>query len=95
MATRFDSKVSISPDVMVRQVGSEAVVLDLKTEKYLGLDEVATSMWQALTNSESVEAAYQILAADFDVEGVQLRRDLDDFVQELLKLGLIEAGEKG
>ena len=94
MLTRFDSKVSLSPDVMVREVGGETVVLDLKTEKYLGLDEIATSMWQALTAAESVEAAYEVLAANYDVEGEQLRRDLDDFIQELIKLGLIEVREK-
>ena len=94
MLTRFDSKVLLSPDVMVREVGGEIVVLDLKTEKYLGLDEVATSMWQALTAAESVEAAYEVLAAEFDVEGEQLRRDLDEFIQELIKLGLIEVREK-
>jgi hypothetical protein len=95
MLTRFDSKVSIPPEVMVREVGGESVVLDLKTEKYLGLDDVATSMWQALTTAESVEAAYKVLAANFDVEGEQLRHDLDDFVQELIKLGLIDVGDKG
>ena len=94
MVTRFDSKVSLSPDVMVREVGGETVVLDLKTEKYLGLDEIATSMWQALTAAESVEAAYEVLAANYDVEGEQLRRDLDDFIQELIKLGLIEVRVK-
>jgi len=94
MLTRFDSKVLLSPDVMVREVGGEIVVLDLKTEKYLCLDEVATSMWQALTAAESVEAAYEVLAAEFDVEGEQLRRDLDEFIQELIKLGLIEVREK-
>jgi hypothetical protein len=93
MVTQFDAKISISPDVMIRQVGGESVVLDLKTERYLGLDEVATSMWQALTRAESIEAAFQSLLTEFDVEGQQLRRDLDEFVQELLQLGLIELGK--
>lgn len=93
MLTRFDSKVSISPDVMVREVGGESVVLDLKTERYLGLDDVATSMWQAVTAADSVQAAYEQLAGSFDVEGEQLRSDLDNFVQELLRLGLVEVGD--
>ena len=93
MLTRFDSKVSISPDVMVREVGGESVVLDLKTERYLGLDEVATTMWQAVTAAESVQAAYEVLAANFDVEGEQLRSDLDNLLQELIQLGLIEVGD--
>ncbi len=93
MLTQFDSKMSISPDVMIRQVGGESVVLDLKTERYLGLDEVATSMWLALTKAESIEAAYQSLLTEFDVGDEQLRTDLDEFVQELLQLGLIGLGK--
>jgi hypothetical protein len=95
MLTPFNAKVSVPAEVMIREVGGESVVLDLKTEKYLGLDDVATSMWQALTTADSVEGAYKALAANFDVEGDQLRRDLDDFVQELIKLGLIDVGDQG
>jgi hypothetical protein len=94
MVTQFDLKVSVSPDVMIRQVGGESVALDLKTERYLGLDETATRMWEVLTAAESVEAAYTVLAGEFDVDGEQLRRDLDDFIQELLQLGLIQLGNK-
>ena len=90
MVTPFDSKISVSPDVMVRQVGGESVVLDLTTERYLGIDEVGTRMWQLLFGADSIEAAYRSLLAEFDVEDEQLRRDLDDFVQELLQLGLIQ-----
>jgi len=94
VVTQFESRVSASPDVMVRQVGEESVVLNLKTEQYMGLDDIATSMWNALTTSESVEAAYKGLAANYDVDGEQLRRDLDDFVQELIRLGLIAVGDQ-
>jgi hypothetical protein len=58
------------------------------------LDEVATNMWQALTAADSVEAAYEVLAANFDVEGEQLRGELGEFIQGLSKLGLIEVGQK-
>lgn len=92
--TQFDSRVSVSPDVMVRRVGAESVLLDLKTERYLGLDEIGSDMWQSLTESESVEAAYQSLLRKFDVEGEELKRDLDEFVQELLSLGLVGFASK-
>jgi hypothetical protein len=94
MVTEFNAKVSISSEVMIRHVGGESVVLDLKSERYLGLDEIATQMWQALTSSESIEAAYTALLTEYDVTGERLRADLDDFVQELLQLGLIELGNQ-
>ncbi len=75
---------------MVRQVGEESVLLDLKTERYLGLDDVSSRMWQVLTNGASIDSAYQTLLAEFDVNPERLRNDLDEFVQELLKLELVQ-----
>ena len=75
---------------MVRLVGDEAVLLDLKTERYLGLDNVSARIWQVLTEGGSVQSAYETLLAEFDVDPERLRTDLEEFVQELLQLGLVE-----
>ena len=90
MSTSFTSSITISPDVMVRQVGEESVLLDLRTERYLGLDDVSSRRWEVLTNGVAIDSAYQTLLAEFDVDPERLRNDLDDFVQELVKLGLVQ-----
>jgi hypothetical protein len=90
MSISFDSTVSISPDVMVRKVGEESVLLDLKTERYLGLDDVSARFWDLLTSGGSIQSAYETLLNEFEVDPERLRNDLDDFVQELTELGLVE-----
>ena len=75
---------------MVRQVGDEAVLLNLKTEQYLGLDDVSSRIWQVLTAGGTVQAAYDTLLAEFDVDSERLRTDLEEFVEELLQFGLVE-----
>ena len=90
MPTPFDSVVSVAPDVLIRSVGEESVVLNLQTEHYLGLDDISTRIWHLLTGGNSIQSAYQAVLAEYDVDPEQLRQDLDDFVQELLQLGLIE-----
>jgi len=75
---------------MVRNVGDEAVLLDLKTERYLGLDSVSARIWQVLTGGGSVQSAYETLLAEFDVEPDRLHSDLEEFVQELFQFGLVE-----
>jgi hypothetical protein len=77
---------------MIRQVGDEAVLLDLKTERYLGLDAVSNRIWQVLTAGGTVQAAYDTLLAEFDVDPERLRKDLEEFVQQLLQFGLVEQG---
>lgn len=77
---------------MIRQVGDEAVLLDLKTERYLGLDAVSNRIWQVLTAGGTVQAAYDTLLAEFEVDPERLRKDLEEFVQQLLQFGLVEQG---
>jgi hypothetical protein len=75
---------------MVRKVGEESVLLDLKTERYLGLDDVSARFWDLLTSGEPIQSAYDKLLEEFEVEPERLRNDLDAFVQELIQFGLIE-----
>jgi hypothetical protein len=84
------SRVSVAPDVLFRVVGDESVLLNLKTEMYLGLDSVGTRIWHVLTDSPSLEDAYATLLGEYEVEPGRLREDLHEFVQELLAQGLLE-----
>ena len=93
MAIAFDSTISISPDVMIRKVGEESVLLDLKTERYLGLDDVSARFWDLLTSGGSIQSAYETLLTEFEVDPERLRNDLDDFVQELVQFGLVEQSQ--
>ena len=93
MALAFDSTISVSPDVMIRKVGEESVLLDLKTERYLGLDDVSARFWDLLTNGDSIQSAYETLLAEFEVDPERLRNDLNDFVQELVQFGLVEQSQ--
>ena len=90
MAHSFSSRVSVAQDVLFRIVGEEAVLLNLKTELYLGLDPVGTRMWNVLVEASSIQAAYDALLLEYEVEPSRLREDLDEFLGKLLEQGLIQ-----
>jgi hypothetical protein len=90
MVIPFSTRISIPPDVLVSALAGESVLLNLKSEKYFGLDEVGTRMWGALTTSNSIQEAYETLLAEYDVEAELLRRDLSDLIERLAEQGLIE-----
>jgi hypothetical protein len=92
MTHAFSARVRVAPDVMFRLVGDEGVLVNLNTERYLGLNAVGTRMWTALGNAASIEAAYQQLLQEYDVDPARLRADLDEFVERLLGQQLIETG---
>ncbi|MCB9103885.1 MAG: PqqD family protein [Anaerolineales bacterium] len=85
-----DTRVVAPPDVLIRELDGEAVLLNLASESYFGLDEVGARMWQVLTTSESIEAAYDQLLAEYDVEPERLRQDVLDLVDQLAAHGLVD-----
>jgi hypothetical protein len=86
-------KLIVSPDVIVQDLGEESVLLNLKTEKYFGLDDVGTRMWEVLSQSESIATACALLLSEYDVTEDLLSQDLLELVQKLSKHGLVEVVE--
>ena len=90
MTHPFTSRVSVAPSVLFQVVGEEAVMLNLKTELFLGLDAMGTRMWTLLTESPSIQLAYNSLLGEYDVEPARLERELNEFINKLLEQSLIE-----
>lgn len=90
MPHEFSSRVTTAPDVMIRIIGDEAVILNLKSELYLGLNPVGTRIWTVLHDAPSIHAAYESLLTEFDVAPERLREDMDNLLGQLLEQKLIE-----
>jgi Transglutaminase-like superfamily/Coenzyme PQQ synthesis protein D (PqqD) len=67
------------------------VILDLNTETYRALDEVASAMWSVLTDESDRDSALESLAARFDVDRPRLEADLARFERTCVDEGLLEA----
>ncbi len=92
-STSFSSRISIPKHVLVRLFPHEAVLLNLETESYHGLDEVGTRMWQVLAGSATLQEAFDSLQSQYEVDPDTLRRDLAEFVEDLARRGLVELGD--
>ena len=92
MAISFSERVTVAPDVLFRVVGDEGVLVNLNTQLYLGLNPVGTRMWSLLSSASSIQAAYDELLREYEVQPAQLRSDLEEFIDQLLRQTLIEAG---
>ena len=90
MSISFDRKLRISPETLINMIEDESVLLNLKSESYYGLDQMGTVMWAALTSSDSIQAAYDKLLHDYDVEPGTLRADLNALIDKLVDKGLLE-----
>jgi hypothetical protein len=89
MTVSSADRVVASPDVLVRAVGDETVLLNLATEIYFGMDPVGTRMWQLLIESDSIASARDALLAEYEVDSDALQRDLEAFIGELVAQKLV------
>jgi Coenzyme PQQ synthesis protein D (PqqD) len=89
MAISFSDRVTVPDGVLISNLQEESVILNLDSERYYGLDDVGTRMLSVLSTSNSIEAAYQLLLEEYDVDGEVLRRDLLSLVEQLVAQGLI------
>jgi hypothetical protein len=89
MAVSIDASVRIGEDVAFRELDGEAVVLNLRSGIYFGLDAVGTRIWQLCQERGSLRAVWAAMHEEFDVSPEDLRADLLAFVEELASRELI------
>ena len=90
----LNKTIIFSDNVFAQEVDGEMVLLDMNSENYFGLDEVGTSIWQAIEACEGgLQCVLERLLDEYDVEEEVLKKDLADFVGKLLESGLIEVKE--
>ena len=90
MNPTLSHRATPSEDVMFQDVGGEAVLLNLASERYFGLDPVGTCIWNLLVQDPRLQPAYERLCAEFEVEPARLESDLLDLVGQLAEAGLVE-----
>jgi hypothetical protein len=83
-------RVTVPSHVLIRFLDNESVLLNIETERYFGLDETGTRMWQLVTAAPKIEVAYQQLLDEYDVEAGLLRSNLTELLERLVENGLLE-----
>ena len=87
-------ELRVSDDVVFRDLAGEAVILNLDSGMYFGLNEVGTRFWHLLSEYGSTEQAIATLLTEYEVEEGCLRRDIEALVQQLLDKSLVQEDTK-
>jgi hypothetical protein len=82
--------IKIPDDVVFRILGGEAVILNLASGTYFGLDDVGTRMWQLMSEHGSTDKVVELMLEDYDVEESLLQSDLDKLIKDLTENGLVK-----
>jgi hypothetical protein len=85
----LDSRVRIGPDAVFRELDGEAVILNLETGLYFGLNDVGTRIWRLLEADGHLRRVAEALRDEFDATDDQVGRDLLALIEQLRAKGLL------
>ncbi len=71
-------------------LGGEAVILNLKTGVYHGLNEVGARIWNLIQQPKAVYDIKQTLLQEYEVDAQQCDRDLIALLENLIVAELID-----
>jgi hypothetical protein len=89
MTVALDQIVRVPDDVLFRELQGEAVILNLASSTYFGLDAVGTRIWQLCEAHGSLQTVLDAMQREFDAPCETLQSDLLTLVDELLSRGLL------
>lgn len=77
-------------DLSWRQIGDEVVVLDLRSNVYLSINQSGVALWGMLVDGGTPTTMAECLVSEFGVEPQRARVDVDAFVTMLSERGLLQ-----
>jgi hypothetical protein len=83
------SRIQVNADVLCQDLDGEAVLLNLKTGVYFGLDRVGTRVWQLLASHTVLAQILDVMVAEYDVPKERCAEDLIALVNEMQKQELV------
>jgi hypothetical protein len=88
MGLTLDQVVAVSEDAVFRELDGEAVVLNLESGVYYGLDPVGTAIWRAIEPRGTLRQALERVAGEFIADPATVESDLIELAANLLDKGL-------
>jgi hypothetical protein len=86
---QLGSRIQVNADVLCQDLNGEAVLLNLKTGVYFGLDPVGTRVWQLLASHTVLAEILDVMVAEYDVPKERCAEDLIALVNEMQKQELV------
>ena len=88
----LDGRAFATPRVLCKDLGDEAILLDLETETYFGLNASGSRLWKLLTTASTIRDAFKVMIEEYDVPPDELLRDMGALIDDLVGRGLLRTG---
>jgi len=90
MTISDNSTIAASKDLLCCDLSDGAVILDLRSGVYYGLDPVGTFIWGLIQDPKAMSEITAAVMAEYAVEPERCVQDLQQLLAGMLELNLIE-----
>ncbi|MDE0686419.1 MAG: PqqD family protein [Candidatus Poribacteria bacterium] len=90
----LNARIKLKEEVFFEELDDQAVILNIQTSTYFGLNEVGTRIWNLLSEHKQVRIVYNKLIEEYDVAAEQIAKDLQIFINHLQSKELIDVYEE-
>jgi hypothetical protein len=85
----LSSSLRAGDDVVFRELDGEAVILNLASGLYFGLDETGTRIWRLIEEHGELRTVLAAMCDEYDAPPETIERDLMTLVAALAEKGLL------
>lgn len=87
--------MKVNKDFVLREIAGESILVPLgqqtmQMDGIINLNPVAAVIWSALSENPDQEYVLQEILEHFDIDEVQVRKDLQEFIDEMKVAGMLE-----
>jgi hypothetical protein len=89
MSLQLDSVVVRDSEPIATTIDDEVVMLSPRAQAYFGLGTVGSEIWNAIEHPRCIDDVCAELMREFEVDADTCRREVLDFLNDLLARGLV------
>ena len=82
--------IKIKKELAYRRIAGEVFVVDAGKSEMHELNGPAALIWEGLAAGKTEKALLSAITSEFEVAEIMARADMNAFIAELLKTGLVE-----
>ncbi|MEM9486950.1 MAG: PqqD family peptide modification chaperone [Cyanobacteria bacterium P01_F01_bin.116] len=86
--------ISTVPEQIASELGGEAVILNLATGIYYGLNEVGARVWELIQQPCTFDSIFHALLEEYEVDSDLCKQDLTKILVEMKEACLVEVNDE-
>jgi Coenzyme PQQ synthesis protein D (PqqD) len=78
-----------SESVLTAAVDKETIMMDVSSGRYVGLDDIASVIWQRLESPRTFGDLVDSLVEDYEAERAVIAQDVHELLKEMVAQGVV------